>query len=300
MVRPLLALDSASLYYRSFHALPESMTAPDGRPHNAVRGLLSTVARLVERHRPVAVVAAWDEDWRPQWRVDLVPTYKTHRLADDGSESEPDTLGDQAQALRRLLPALGVPVVGVPGFEADDVLGSIAAQDGRPVVVVSGDRDLVQLVDDRVSVLLAVNGGMDRWPLLDPDGVQHRFGVPADRYADLAVLRGDASDGLPGVPGIGERTAAALIASFGGLDGILAAASGPPQRPMTPRLSALLTEHAPTVRATEQVVRIRRDLGLPGYAPTPDAQEARALAGAWGVTRQADEVAAALAQPADE
>lgn len=300
MARPLLALDSASLYYRSFYALPESMTSPSGRPHNAVRGLLSTISRLIERHRPAAVVACWDEDWRPQWRVDLVPTYKTHRLAEDGSEAEPDTLGDQADALRALLPALGVPVVGVPGFEADDVLGSVATQESREVIVVSGDRDLVQLVADRVRVLLAVNGGMDRWPLLDPDGVRERFGVPAERYADLAVLRGDPSDGLPGVPSIGERTAAALIAAFGGLDGILAAAAAPPQRPMTPRLATLLTEHTASVRATERVVRIRRDVDLPGYAPEPDPAAAAALAQEWGVARQADELTALLAHPVDE
>lgn len=300
MARPLLALDSASLYYRSFYALPESMTSPSGRPHNAVRGLLSTISRLVERHRPVAVVACWDDDWRPQWRVDLVPTYKTHRLAVDGSEAEPDSLGDQADALRRLLPALGVPVVGVPGFEADDVLGSVAAQDPRDVIVVSGDRDLVQLVEDRVCVLLAVNGGMDRWPLLDPEGVRERFGVPAERYADLAVLRGDPSDGLPGVPGIGERTAAALIAAFGGLDGIFAAAEAPPQRPMTARLATLLIEHRASVRATEQVARIRRDVDLPGYVPAADVAAAAGLAREWGVTRQADELVALLAQPVDE
>lgn len=300
MARPLLALDSASLYYRSFHALPESMTSPSGRPNNAVRGMLGTVARLVERHRPSGVVACWDEDWRPQWRVDLVPSYKAHRVAEDGGETEPDSLGDQAAALAELLPLLGVPVAGVPGFEADDVLGSLAAQHAGAVVVVSGDRDLVQLVDDRVRVHLAVNGGMDRWPVLDPAGVLERFGVPPAHYPDLAVLRGDPSDGLPGVPGIGERTAAALVAAYGGLTDILAAAALPPVRPMTPRLAGLLLEHATAIAAAEQVVRIRRDLPLPEHEAMPDPARATAVADEWGVGRAASEVARLLAQPVEE
>lgn len=300
MPRPLLALDSASLYYRAFYALPDSMTSPSGRPHNAIRGMLGTIARLIERHGPSGVVACWDLDWRPQWRVDLVPTYKAHRVTGDGREMEPESLGEQAAALADLLPALGVPVAGVPEFEADDVLGSVAAQHPGDAVVVSGDRDLVQLVSERVRVHLAVNGGMDRWPLLDPDGVLERYGVRAAQYADLAVLRGDPSDGLPGVPGIGERTAVALIGAFGGLDAVLAAAEEPPVRPMTPRLAALLREHTKAVLAAEQVARIRVDLALPPYAPVPNPDRAIALAEEWGVRRAADDVARLLAQPVEE
>ena len=130
--RPVLVLDSASLYYRSFYALPEKMTAPDGRPHNAVRGFLSTITRLVDAHRPAALVACWDADWRPAWRVELVPTYKAHRVAEgqegSGGEAEPESLGPQAEAIAGILDAMGLPRWGVEGYEADDVIGSVVTQ----------------------------------------------------------------------------------------------------------------------------------------------------------------------------
>lgn len=305
---PVLVLDSASLYYRAFHALPESMTAPDGHPHNAIRGFLSTLTRLVTAHRPARVVAAWDEDWRPDWRVALVPTYKSHRVADvdAGTEESPETLGPQVEGLAALLDALGIPRVGVAGFEADDVIGSVCAQAGRPVVVVSGDRDLVQVVRDETRLLLTVNGGMDKWPLLDPAGVIERFGVPPQGYVDMAVLRGDPSDGLPGVPGIGAKTAVALIAGFGDLETVLAAArAGRTAKPLTPRLATLLLEHESGARAAQQVARVRTD--LTGTDPAaldrrsaPDPLAASQLATDWGVTRQVAGLNRALGQTADE
>lgn len=303
-VRPVLVLDSASLYYRSFHALPESMTAPDGRPHNAVRGFLSTIARLVASHAPTEVIACWDDDWRPAWRVQLIASYKAHRVGDPatGAELEPDTLGPQATAIAELLDALGLVRIGVPGFEADDVIGSLAAREPRPVIVVSGDRDLVQVVDDTTRLLLTVNGGMDKWPLLDPDGVRERFGVSPDRYVDLAVLRGDPSDGLPGVPGIGAKTAEALVTAFGGLDRILrAAVDEPTRRPMTPRLAGLLVGHEDTVRRARQVALVRTDLDVLGRSGRPDPERAAQLVEQWGVERQVAELARVLgAHTADE
>ena len=303
--RPVLVLDSASLYYRSFHALPEKMTAPDGRPHNAVRGFLSTVSRLVDAYAPAGVVACWDNDWRPAWRVALVPSYKAHRVAegaDPGAEAEPETLTPQAEAIAALLEALGIPRWGVDGYEADDVIGSVVAQSGSPCIVVSGDRDLVQLVDGRSRLLLTVNGGMDAWPLLDPDGVRERFGVPPHRYVDLAVLRGDPSDGLPGVRGIGAKTAVSLVAAFGPLSAVLDAARlAPAERPMTPRLAEALLADADAVLRAERVARVVTDLGLPDVATPLPAQPAdetalRSLAAAWGVERQVGEVRAAIAR----
>ncbi|MBI1350852.1 MAG: flap endonuclease [Actinomycetales bacterium] len=297
---PTLVLDSASLYYRSYYALPSSMTASDGRPHQALRGFLSTLARLIEQHRPSSLVAAWDADWRPDWRVALLPGYKAHRVAEDGEgEAEPDDLGPQATAIADLLDALGVARWGVAGYEADDVIGSVTRQLPGPMVVVSGDRDLVQLIDDRTRLHLTVNGGMPGWPLLDSASAQERFGVVPDRYVDLAVLRGDPSDGLPGVPGIGAKTAAALVNAYGGCSDILAAArSDQPEKPLTPRLAGLLRENAEYLADAVQVASVVRDLELPGTrAPLPataPGEATVAMADAWGVRRQLDEVLAAV------
>ena len=301
--RPVLVLDSASLYYRAFYALPEKMTAPDGRPHNAVRGFLSTLTRLVDAHDPGGIVACWDNDWRPAWRVELVPSYKAHRV---GEDEEPASLGPQARAIAGLLEALGIARWGVDGYEADDVIGSVTAQFGQPTVVVTGDRDLVQLIDARTSVLLTVNGGMEKWPLLDPEGAEERFGVPPARYLDLAILRGDPSDGLPGVPGIGAKTAVALVSAFGSVDGILAAAREPtPVRPLTPRLAAALLAHEDSLARTLRVAQVVRDLPLPaGVAPVPRepvaSDEVAALTAEWGVQRQVDDLRGALRRQTED
>jgi len=310
---PVLALDSASLYYRSFYALPEKMTAPDGRPHNAIRGFLTTVARLVDLHSPETVVACWDNDWRPAWRVDLIESYKSHRVADadvagsvPSPEAEPESLGPQAEAIADLLDALGIPRWGFDGYEADDVLGSVAAQEERPVVVVSGDRDLVQLIDQTTSLQLTVNGGMEKWPVLDPAAAAERFGVPPGRYLDVAVLRGDPSDGLPGVAGIGAKTAVALVTAFGDLDDVLAAAGRPSvERPMTPRLAQALIGNADLVRRARTVTSVVRDLPLPGPVPAIPASPAdpdrlAGLAAQWGVGRQLVDLQASLRRQTDE
>ena len=309
--RPTLLLDSASLYYRAYFALPSSMTAPDGRPHNALRGMLSTITRLVDQHEPFGMVACWDEDWRPQWRADLLPTYKAHRVAADrdgsdggAAEAEPEDLGPQVDAIADVLDAIGIARWGAEHHEADDVIGSAAAQLPGPCVVVSGDRDLVQVIGDGTRLLLTVNGGMERWPLLDAPAAEERFGVPPDRYVDLAVLRGDPSDGLPGVPGIGAKTAAALVQAFGPCPAILeAAAVVPPVRPMTPRLAAALVSAQPYLAAAVTVATVVRDLSLPdeevGLPPSPaDPDRLAALASEWGVGRQVDDLLAALQRQA--
>ena len=289
---PVLLLDSASLYFRSYFGLPSSMTAPDGRPHNAVRGFLSTLSQLVTRTRARGIVACWDDDWRPQWRVDLVPSYKTHRLADDGvSEgAEPDELEVQAEAIAAILDAAGISRVGATDFEADDVIASLARSISAPTIVVTGDRDLMQVVTERTSILLTVNGGMDKWPLLDPVGVQERFGVTPAQYVDMAVLRGDASDGLPGVPGIGAKTAPALIAHFRSLDLLLdAAKTTAPPKPLTPRIVANLVAHEQSVLAQREVATARADLAIDVDWHFPvkpaDAKRLDALLEEWNVRR---------------
>ena len=302
----VIVLDSASLYYRAFHALPESMTAPDGHPHNAVRGFLSTLTRLVRQHACGEIVAAWDDDWRPQWRVDLVPSYKHHRVevgqepdpdAGGVEANEPESLGAQARAIADLLVASGIPVLGAMGFEADDIAATVAHH--LPSIVVTGDRDLVQVVTSDVRVHLAVNGGMEKWPLLDPDSVLSRFGVRPDQYVDLAVLRGDPSDGLPGVPGIGPKTAVALLSEWGNIHQILDRARSGAGRPLTPRLSALLLDAEDYLERAVRVATARVDAPIDLEITLASAtQTAADIAEDWGVSRQWRDLVSAIGQAA--
>jgi 5'-3' exonuclease len=217
----LTVLDTPSLWYRAFHAIPSSVVGPDGSPTGAIRGTLDLVSRVLRDTRPARLVAALDADWRPAFRVAAVPTYKLHRTVEGGAEDEPAALGAQVEVLLEVLEALGVCVVGAPGYEADDVLGTLATREAGPVDLVSGDRDMFQLVrrDGPVRVLYAVEKNR---PYGEAE-VAARYGIPGPAYADYAVLRGDPSDGLPGVKGVGDKTAAALVNRFGTIEGILAA-----------------------------------------------------------------------------
>lgn len=293
---PVLVLDTASLYYRSFYALPDSMTAPDGRPHQALRGFLTMLEAFHTKFAPRAIIACWDDDWRPQWRVDLLPSYKTHRVletTDSGEyvEDEPDALSAQIDALAQLLDASSVARLGWPEFEADDVAATLAAHVPGSVIVISGDRDLVQVVNDAndVQLFLAVNGGMPKWPLLNETAVVERYGVHPRAYVDFAILRGDPSDGIPGVPGIGEKTAAALIQAHTNLDGIISAAGNDPVKPLTPRIAALLRDHTEALRLAQQVATAVTTIPIDIVAvmqPQETHVEAiDAIASQWGVER---------------
>ena len=221
-----LLLDSASLYFRAFFGVPE-VIGPSGVPTNAVRGFLDMIASLVERGRPTHLVACWDNDWRPAFRVEAIPSYKAHRVAEAGDEAlngetVPDALSVQVPIIIDALAALGIARVGIDGHEADDVIGTLATTlRGRmPVDVVTGDRDLFQLVDDAnaIRVLYTARGGVRSPDLVDEAFIAEKYGVGTGAaYADMAVLRGDTSDGLPGVAGIGEKTAAKLITTYGTL-----------------------------------------------------------------------------------
>ena len=224
-VGSLMLLDTASLYYRAFFGVPDTVRAPDGTPVNAVRGLLDMIARLVRARPPTRLVACWDADWRPAFRVAAVPSYKAHRLAADGaSEQTPPTLDPQIPVIEEVLRVSGLAVAGQPGYEADDVMATLAARSAGPVDVVTGDRDLFQLVDDvrGVRVIYTVRG-LTNIDVIDEAALTARYDIPGRAYADFAALRGDPSDGLPGVPGVGEKTAAALIRTFGTIEGITAA-----------------------------------------------------------------------------
>ena len=214
----LMLLDTASLYYRAFYGMPETVTAPDGMPVNAIRGLLDAIARLVKDYRPARLIACLDADWRPAFRTAAIPGYKAHRAEPDGSEQTPPGLAVQVPLITQVLLAAGIALAEHDGYEADDVIATLTARAEQPVDVVTGDRDLFQLVDDkrRVRVLYTVKGLGRLEPVTEAE-VARKYDIPGDRYADFAVLRGDPSDGLPGVPGIGEKTAAALIRAFGDL-----------------------------------------------------------------------------------
>jgi 5'-3' exonuclease len=298
----LMLLDSAGLYYRAFHGVPESITAPDGTPVNAVRGFLDMCTALVASRHPSGLVACWDHDWRPQWRVDLLGSYKAHRVAADGAEDEPEALGVQVGIIAEVLAALGVARVGAADFEADDVIATLArrhAARGQAVEVVTGDRDLIQLVDDASGVRVLYTGrGIRRVEVLDEAAVVAAHGVRPQQYTDLAILRGDPSDGLPGVPGIGAKTAAGLLARFTDLDGILSAieadASG-----VSPRIAASLRDNRDYLARAEQVVRAADvpldevDVRIPDQPS--DGDSLRALAERWGIGAPIERLQDALA-----
>ncbi|MYY19304.1 MULTISPECIES: 5'-3' exonuclease [unclassified Streptomyces] len=289
-----MLLDTASLYFRAYFGVPDSVRAPDGTPVNAVRGLLDFIARLVQDHRPDELVACMDADWRPRWRVDLIPTYKAHRVAAPAAgglpdeEEVPDTLAPQVPVIEEVLDALGIARVGVAGYEADDVIGTLAGRAPGPVDIVTGDRDLYQLVDDArgVRVLYPVKG-VGTLQVTDEAWLRGKYGVGGAGYVDLALLRGDPSDGLPGVAGIGEKTAAKLLDAFGDLAGIMAAVDDPAAR-LTPSQRRRLDEARAYVAVAPKVVRVADDVPLPAFDPAlprepRDPAALEALATRWGL-----------------
>ena len=273
----MLLLDTASLYFRAFYGVPPSLRAPDGMPVNAVRGLLDFITRLNDTYSPTHLVCCWDNDWRPAWRVELIGSYKAHRVAtntDDAVVTEmaasPDTEGETAPVdlavqvpwIQRVLAALGVAVVGHDGYEADDVIATLASTASMPVDVVTGDRDLFQLVDDAREIrILYIARGVGRHEQVDEAWIRQKYQISAASYVDYATLRGDPSDGLPGVSGIGEKTAAGLLASYGDLNGILTEASRPGSA-----ISALVRSRLggaiDYLAVAPEVVAVVRDLDL--------------------------------------
>ncbi|SDL74002.1 5'-3' exonuclease [Arthrobacter sp. ov407] len=268
MTDRLMLLDTASLYFRAFYGVPDTIRRADGTPVNAVRGLLDMIARLTTDYDATHLVACWDDDWRPQWRVDLIPSYKSHRVAEvvagaPDVEVVPDPLEAQIPMIRRVLKLAGIAVVGAAEHEADDVIGTYASHAELPVDVVTGDRDLFQVVDDarRVRVIYTARG-MRNLEVLTDAVVVGKYRVLPVQYADYATLRGDASDGLPGVAGIGEKTAASLLGEYGTLDGLLAAASDAGSG-LSASVRSKLAAAADYLTVAPAVVKIVRDLELP-------------------------------------
>jgi len=277
-----MLLDSASLYFRAFFGVKESIIAPDGTPVNAVRGFLDMIATLVARRRPARLVACWDDDWRPAFRVAAIPSYKTHRLAPNQSrsgpgqpdiEQTPSELDVQVPVIAAALERLGIARLGGPALEADDVIGTLATRErdraraaggAADVDVVTGDRDLFQLVDDDGGIRVLYTGkGVRNLEIVDEARLADRYGISTGAdYAVLAALRGDPSDGLPGVPGIGEKTAAALAARHGDLPSLRAAAARP-DSDLSPAVRRRLLEAKDYLDVAMRVVEVVRDADLP-------------------------------------
>jgi 5'-3' exonuclease len=281
MAERLMLLDTPTLYFRAFFGIPESITAPDGMPVNAVRGTLDFISTLVTGYRPDRLIATFDADWRPAFRVALLPSYKAHRVvepaasgggggADGGSagtggadgpvtEEIPDTLSPQVPVLEAVLDACGLARGWAEEFEADDAIAAYAAAHDGPVDVVTGDRDLFQLVSDAAAVrVLNIARGVSKLEVMDDAALLAKYGVAGSGYAEFATLRGDPSDGLPGVAGIGDKTAAALIAQYGSLAGVLAAAADPGSG-LKPAQRRRLDEAREYLAVAPDVVRVRAD-----------------------------------------
>ncbi|MFP5021226.1 5'-3' exonuclease [Pseudonocardia phyllosphaerae] len=306
--RPLLLLDAASMYFRAYFGVPESITAPDGTPVNAVRGFTDMISRLVTEHRPARLVACLDLDWRPEFRVAALPSYKAHRVVEAQQADEvaagvpeevPDTLAPQVPIIGDVLAAAGIATGGAAGHEADDVIGTLAhREDTDPVLGVSGDRDLMQIVRDggpgvAPVRLLYIGRGLNKAENCGPDEVAAKYGLPRDRagvaYADMAMLRGDPSDGLPGVAGVGEKTAATLVGRYDDWTALLAGVDDPSDRRMAAGVRAKLAAARGYLDAAPRVVRVvtdapvelDRDTTLPAAPADPERLDE--LARRWGL-----------------
>lgn len=266
----LLLLDSASLWYRAFYGLPQSMVSPSGQPVNAIRGYLDSIARMAVTYQPDRIVACLDGDWRPSWRTDLIPEYKANRIeeeSDDGSLSdaaeELEILEAQVPVIMEVLDAIGIPLIGIDDYEADDVIATLSVREPGPTFIVTGDRDLFQLVDDKRKVKVAyIAKGISQHELVDLKWIKNKYEIPGDRYALFATFRGDPSDGLPGARGIGPKGAATIANSFATIEEVIEAANNSNSK-LSASLQKKILESAEYLRKAEIVVNCVDDLRLP-------------------------------------
>lgn len=301
-----MLLDTPSLYFRAYYGVPDSITAPDGTPVNAIRGLLDFIARLVRDLRPTRLVATMDADWRPAWRVEALPSYKAHRVGPGGGDQTPDALALQVPVIEEVLDAIGLCRLGVAGFEADDVIGTLATAADCAVDVVTGDRDLFQLVrDDKpVRVVYTAKGVGSATPW-DEAAVTAKYGIPGRSYGEFAILRGDPSDGLPGVAGVGEKTAAALINRFGTVEALIEAAASGSDDGFPAGSRAKVVAAADYLTRAPAVVRVACDVPLPSYddrlpSEPRDPTALVALSDRWALDSALNRLLAALRQATAE
>ena len=259
----LMLLDSASLWYRAYFGMPDTLVSPSGLQVNAIRGYLDMTSKLINLYKPNRIVACLEGDWRPSWRVELFPDYKMNRLDESGEEEEPDTLSPQIPILLDLLEALGFPMLGVDDYEADDLMATFAVNQPGPVRIVTGDRDLFQLVDDKRDVkVVYLAKGIANHDLVDLKWIEQKYEIPGDRYGLFAMIRGDASDGLPGIKGIGEKGAASIAKQFTNLHEVMKAASNDDER-LTANIREKLLENAEYARIAPKLVGCATDVSIP-------------------------------------
>ena len=260
----LMLLDSASLWYRAYYGMPDTLVSPSGSPVNSIRGYLDMTARLIGMYKPNRIVACIEGDWRPSWRVELFPAYKANRLDAGGeTEEEPETLTPQIPILLDLIDAFGIPMVGVDDYEADDVMATFATNEKGPIRVVTGDRDLFQLVDDKKDIkVVYLARGITNHDLVDSKWVSEKYGIPGDRYALFAMFRGDPSDGLPGVKGIGEKGSALIANTFASVEDALHGARNGHDA-LSPSLAKKIIEGESYLKIAPTLVNVARDVSLP-------------------------------------
>jgi 5'-3' exonuclease len=259
-------------------------------------------ARLISIYKPDRIVACIEGDWRPSWRVELFPGYKANRLEDgveSGEEEEPETLTPQIPILLDLLDLFGIPMVGVDDYEADDVMATFAVREKGPIRIVTGDRDLFQLVDDRRDVkVVYLAKGISQHDLVDIAWVAEKYGIPGQRYALFAIFRGDPSDGLPGVKGIGEKGAALIASHFASIAEVQRAAEVGDSR-LTPNLARKIIEGAAYLEIAPTLVNCARDVALPALntalpARPPDLSQIYKVKEEFGLGTSVDRLIAAL------
>jgi 5'-3' exonuclease len=259
----LMLLDSASLWYRAYFGMPDTLLSPAGMPVNAIRGYLDMTSRLLVKYKPDRLVACLEGDWRPSWRVELFPDYKLNRVDDEGEEDEPDTLGPQIPVLLDVLDALGIAMVGVDDYEADDLMATFSVKQQGPIRIVTGDRDLFQLVDDKRDVkIVYLAKGISNHDLVDLRWINDKYQIPGDRYALFAMIRGDSSDGLPGIRGIGEKGAANIANQFSSLGEVMKAAETNDER-LTANIRKKLLESAAYAAIAPKLVSCALDVSIP-------------------------------------
>jgi len=266
----LLLLDSASIWYRAYYGMPESLVSPKGEPVNAIRGYLDMVSRLINQYQPTGIVAAIEGDWRPSWRIELFPGYKANRLDEEGEEEEPDLLTPQIPILLEVLEDFGIPVIGADDYEADDVIATLSKSSSLPVRVATGDRDLFQLVDrDRDVKVIYLAKGISNHDLVDENWIEQKYGIPGSRYALFAMIRGDSSDGLPGVRGIGEKGAAELARNFENLSELILAFESNSEK-LPEKYKKKISESRSYVDVMEKLVMCATDVPVPKIPPKFD------------------------------
>lgn len=295
----LMLLDSASLWYRAYFGMPDTLLSPSGMPVNAIRGYLDMTSRLIVKYKPDRLVACLEGDWRPSWRVELFPEYKLNRIDDEGQEDEPDTLGPQIPVLLDVLDALGIAMVGVDDYEADDLLATFSVKQKGPIRIVTGDRDLFQLVDDKRDVkIVYLAKGISNHDLVDIQWISDKYQIPGDRYALFAMIRGDSSDGLPGIKGIGEKGAANIANQFSSLEEVMKAAENSDER-LTLNIRKKLLESAAYAAIAPKLVGCALDVNIPqleiSMPPKPKSmKKIEQLKDEYGLGASIDRIVSAL------